>query len=121
MNKYDLIPTSAAVIVALVWFITNLMISSNGNMAYIYLDNKLIETCPLNENKNGSIVCNDKDILCYTVENGTIDVTFAACDDKLCVHQKPISKNGENIVCLPQKIVISIDSEKNNEFDGFTD
>ncbi|MDO4965475.1 MAG: NusG domain II-containing protein [Lachnospiraceae bacterium] len=121
MNKYDLIPTSAAVIVALVWFIVSLIFSSNGERADIYLNNTLIESLDLSVERDGSVISDGNTLLSYNISGGKIDVTSADCEDKLCVHQKPISKNGENIVCLPQKIVITINSDtKSGEFDGFT-
>lgn len=43
----------------------------------------------------------------------------ADCPDKLCVHQGYISRVGEVLVCIPNKVVVEIksdDSEK--ELDG---
>jgi len=55
------------------------------------------------------------DIIGYTggynrleIKDGTADVIEASCPDKLCVHQSKISRAGETIVCLPNRIVIKI-------------
>lgn len=42
------------------------------------------------------------------IEEGQADMTEADCPDKLCVHQKAISKSHETIVCLPNKVVVEI-------------
>ena len=42
------------------------------------------------------------------IKAGKADMTEAVCPDKLCVHQKAISKNHETIVCLPNKVVVEI-------------
>lgn len=38
--------------------------------------------------------------------------------DKLCVHQKAISKNHEMIVCLPNKVVVEVTGSEENGFDS---
>lgn len=35
----------------------------------------------------------------------------ADCPDKLCVHQHAISKQGETIVCLPNRVVVEIEED----------
>lgn len=52
------------------------------------------------------------------IKNGSADMIRADCPDKLCVNQKAISKNGESIICLPNKVVVTIDSSENSEFDA---
>ena len=42
----------------------------------------------------------------------------ADCPDKLCVHQKAISKNNETIICLPNKVVVQVTSGEESEFDS---
>ena len=45
-------------------------------------------------------------------------MTKADCPDKLCVNQNAVSKNGESIICLPNKVVVTVDSSENSEFDA---
>ena len=42
------------------------------------------------------------------VENGRVCVKEANCPDRLCVRQGWIRYEGESIVCLPHKLVVSI-------------
>ncbi len=42
------------------------------------------------------------------IEGGQADMIWADCPDKLCVHQKAIAREGESIICLPNKVVVSI-------------
>ena len=42
------------------------------------------------------------------IKNKTADMIDADCPDKLCVKQKSISKTGETIICLPNRVVVSI-------------
>lgn len=52
------------------------------------------------------------------IKDGTADMQDAGCPDKLCVHQKAISRDGESIICLPNKIVVTIEGGKKSELDG---
>ena len=54
------------------------------------------------------------------IKNGKADMIEADCPDKLCVNQKAVSKNNENIICLPNKVIVEVDSSENSEFDAVT-
>lgn len=54
------------------------------------------------------------------IKNQEANMKEADCPDQLCVHQKPASKNHESIICLPNKVVVEVDSSENSEFDAVT-
>lgn len=54
------------------------------------------------------------------IKEGKADMTEADCPDKLCVHQKAVSKNGESIICLPNKVVIEVKSSEQSAYDAVT-
>lgn len=45
------------------------------------------------------------------IENGKVHIHEASCRDQICVNHPPIWKNGEVIVCLPNKLVVEVHSE----------
>lgn len=45
------------------------------------------------------------------IADGTASVISADCPDLLCVHHAPISASGERIVCLPNRVIVSIDTQ----------
>lgn len=49
------------------------------------------------------------------IQDGKADMISADCHNHDCVDHKPISKGGENIICLPHKIVIQIEKEKGDD------
>ena len=56
-----------------------------------------------------------------TISGGKASVTDADCPDRLCVHQKAISQRGEAIICLPHKLVITIEGgDTSPEIDAIT-
>lgn len=54
------------------------------------------------------------------IKNGQASMLEADCPDQLCVHQKPVSLNHESIICLPNKVVVEVESSANREFDAVT-
>ena len=54
------------------------------------------------------------------IKNGEATMIQADCPDQLCVHQKPVSMNHESIICLPNKVVVEVESSANREFDAVT-
>ena len=54
------------------------------------------------------------------IQNGKASMIEADCPDKLCVHQKAISKDGESNICLPNQVVVEIESSESSEYDAVT-
>lgn len=47
------------------------------------------------------------------IKDGAAEMIWASCPDQVCVHHKKISRDGESIICLPNKVVVSaIDGEE---------
>lgn len=49
------------------------------------------------------------------IENGTARVEEASCPDGLCVNTGSISRTGQSIVCLPNRVVVEITGETGDE------
>ena len=45
------------------------------------------------------------------IQDGQAYVKEASCPDQICVHHKKIRNEGESIVCLPHKFVITISQD----------
>lgn len=54
------------------------------------------------------------------ISGESVRVTDADCPDKLCIRQRSISRNGESIICLPHKLVITIESPEESDMDAVT-
>ncbi len=54
------------------------------------------------------------------IENGAAQVIAADCPDQVCVRQGAVRYNGESIVCLPHKLIVSIEGGGSNGVDGST-
>jgi len=72
--------------------------------AEIYSDNQLVKTVDLRESQTFTIE-SELGSNVITITTGKLSVLTASCPDKLCVHQG-FCKNGADIVCLPNRLVI---------------
>ena len=54
------------------------------------------------------------------IKDGKANMIQADCPDKLCVKQKPISRKGESIICLPNRVVVTISGENADMPDAVT-
>ena len=43
------------------------------------------------------------------IHNHEADMLFAECPDQICVKHTPISDTDENIICLPNQVVVTIE------------
>lgn len=43
-----------------------------------------------------------------TIKDGEVFVSSASCKNQICVNTGKISKKGESIVCLPNKVIVEI-------------
>lgn len=66
------------------------------------------EVCRLSLEKDAEISLSHNTV---RVENGRVFVKEADCDNQLCVKTPPISKTGEIIVCLPNKVTVEVKDE----------
>ena len=89
----------------------------HGDIVQVSVDGLTVKTFPLNQNTSYTIrtKANEENIL--EIKDGYARITTANCPDKLCVHQRKISKQGETLVCLPHKVVVSIISSKKATLD----
>lgn len=90
-----------------------------GTKVTISRDREILMTCSLSGNRtipipdSGGKVTNTLEI-----RNGKAKMVQADCPDGLCLHQKAISIKNENIVCLPNRVVVTVTGDDGG-FDGF--
>ena len=52
------------------------------------------------------------------IKDGKAKMLEANCPDKLCINQKAICYDKESVICLPNKIVVTVISEVQGELDA---
>jgi hypothetical protein len=54
------------------------------------------------------------------IENGTVQVTSSPCPEKICIKTGRISKPGQWIACLPNRVFISIRGRRSEQPDAIS-
>ena len=86
-----------------------------STQAEITRQGKVIKTVDLRIDQSFTVESENGGYNVITVQGGKIAVTEANCPDQYCVRQG-FCNSGEQIVCLPHKLIISFVGE--NEIDG---
>lgn len=100
----------------LLWFL--LGYRKTGLEVEITVDGALYGTYSLEEDQRIPIETDGNTTNVLVIEDGRADMIQADCPDKLCVHQAAVSHVGETIVCLPNRVVVTVRGEEKPQFDS---
>lgn len=104
------------VAVALVVILTFLVHGTQGRTAVVRVDGQIVRTVDLASTSAESMtiegVLGPVDIA--TDGRGSIRVTRARCPDQVCVHTAPAKSPGEQIICVPNHLVITIEGNRSD-------
>ena len=112
-------------IVALVLFLAVLgtvffFSRAEGDTVVVTIDKKTFGTYPLSEDVTVDIVTGEQGehLTRLVIRDGRACMATASCPDGICAEHKPIHRNGESIVCLPNRVVVTVrTAEKADEPD----
>ncbi len=118
MKKQDFILIGTILAAAILVFAALHFLPQNGAYVQVEANTKIVETLPLNEDTEYKIQT-ENGTNTLVVKDGFAYISKADCKNQICVHHGKISKNGESIICLPHRVVITvIDKNDENEIDA---
>ena len=90
-----------------------------GDTVTVSVDGKHYGTYPLHTDLTLSIRTGEdgEEENLLVIRDGTARVESATCPDGICAAHKPISREGESIVCLPHRVVITVHTSDGEEPD----
>lgn len=88
-----------------------------GDRVVVTVDGNVFGTYSLTEDIIVEIRTGEQDaeLNRLVIKNGEAYVETATCPDGICAGHKPISREGESIVCLPHKVVITVYAAEKDE------
>lgn len=86
-----------------------------GNTVTVSVDGKVIATYALNENRTEDIRTGEDGLNRLVIKDGKAWIETASCPDGICAAHKPIHRDGESIVCLPNKVVVTVEATDSNQ------
>lgn len=105
---YDIILGAALLLIALSVFLFVECTRTGGELVTVELDGEEIGRYPLDTDKRVPLK-DGKNVL--VIEDGKAYMESADCPDKVCVRTGKISRVGEQIVCLPNRVFIRVIGE----------
>ena len=115
MKKKDLLLAGGILLFAALWIgFRSLVFDAEDAFVVVTVAGETYGTYSLQEDRTidiggtNTLVIRDKEA----------DMTGADCPDQICVHQKAISRSGESIICLPNKITVTVYSGEEDPVDA---
>ena len=106
-HKNDLIFISALLLIILIAALAMLLFRTEGDKVVVSVDSQVFGEYSLGESQTVEIK-NGDGYNVLVIENGEARVESASCPDGICSSHRPISYNGQSIICLPNNVVIEV-------------
>lgn len=118
LRRNDLLLLAALLVVAALIFVGwRLMHRESGGQLIVEVDGTRIAGYPLDIDGVYEIQGYRAGTNTLTVSGGSARITSSTCPDHLCEHQGSVSRNGETIVCLPNRVIVRVTGAKDNDVD----
>lgn len=118
--KRDILILVIAFLIGLTGLLLMDLLKTSGNYVQVMIDGTFFGEYSLYENQEIDLYGFNQGTNHLIIQDGNALVTSASCPDRICCMKHPISKNGESIVCLPNKVVIKVVSNSEGAYDGIS-
>ena len=90
--------------------------AAEGDVVRVTVDGNEFATYRLDEDISVDIITGDggEHIIRLVIKDGRARIEAADCPDGICVSHKPISRENESIICLPNRVVVTVYSTKDD-------
>jgi hypothetical protein len=87
-----------------------LLFQKPGDTVVVTIDGRVMGEYPLSQDLTLPIYTGEggEQVNVLVIKNGEAFVESASCPDGICASHKPISHEGQSIVCPPHRVVVSI-------------
>lgn len=103
MKKGDIIIIISLLAAALVGAVCLFTFSGKGSRVMVKQDNETVYQGSVHQDKVVMLEGNT-----VVIEDGKVYVRQADCKNQVCVKHQKISKKGESIICLPNRVIAEI-------------
>lgn len=110
MKKNDivLLVLYIAMTIAMTWYVVQDKINATADQIQVYSDGEVVKRISWPAEDQVFEVSNTHGYITISIQEGRVSVIDADCRDQICVHTKAITRGGEMIVCLPNKMYVEI-------------
>ncbi|ONI47926.1 hypothetical protein AN643_03735 [Candidatus Epulonipiscioides saccharophilum] len=116
MKKNDIVLILVVSLIGILFYLGFHINAYTGDKVLVSIDGEKFGEYYLGEDQLINI--NNRNQL--EILDGHAKMISATCPDHLCVHQGEISKNNENIICLPHRVLVEVIGQNESEIDAIT-
>lgn len=109
MTWPDLILIASILVIALLWLVHDLSGSKGPSLVQIHSGQGLFREVPLAGDAEVQVP-GPLGMSIVKIRSGKVFVESSPCTNKVCIHMGRISRPGESIVCVPNKVSVTIRS-----------
>lgn len=108
--RNDVLLIAVLLLVSAVGALYLFVFRGGGNTVTVTVDGNLYAEYTLTENITKDIYTGENGEHCnrLVIRDGKAFMETATCPDGICVAHRPIFRNGESIVCLPNRVVVTV-------------
>ncbi len=100
-------------------FVKLFFISNEGREVLIKVGNGPVQRVSLKMDRRINLK-GEKGRVVIEVKEGRVRVVESSCFQKICVTTGWINKPGQNIICLPNKVLVTIEGNGSPKIDGLS-
>lgn len=105
--RHDLILVAVCLFVSLGLWLTVTLLKKPGEYCVVTVNGEEYGRFSLSEERE-EIIETQKGRNVLVIKDGYADITEASCPDGLCERQHKINESGESLVCLPNKVTVTV-------------
>ena len=115
--RNDIVLIGIVLLIAIVGMIYLFNFRAVGDTVKVTVDGKVQGVYSLSEDTVLDIISgeNNKQLNRLIIKGGKAYIETATCPDGICADHRPIHRDGESIVCLPNKVVISVITQSDSD------
>jgi len=123
MKKNDIYLIAAAVLLAAAaWILVNgIQQKDAGGEVVVHKDGEVFYTGPLSADITITVEGEEGSINVVLIKDGKAIMKEASCPDQLCVHTRPAEKDGQSIICLPNRVSVEVRNTGSKDIDGVSE
>lgn len=108
-RRNEIILTAGLIFIILALFLFNrLRYGGTAVHAEVSVNGEVVDTYRLDEDVDTVIQGYKGGTNYLIIKDGGASITEASCPDKVCVHQGVVKEAGQALVCLPNKVIVTL-------------
>ena len=116
-HRNDILLIAGLLAVSLGIWLYSLAARQEGGCAQVTIDGEVVMELPLNVDTT-VVLGEGEHTNMLVIEDGCVYVSQASCPDHVCIRQGKIHYDGQTIVCLPNKLVVTIRGGESSKTDA---